>query len=147
MSSCCAGSAGCRWQWGTGGPGDPDCGGKRRRWRGMACASPWDCAAAANGGGGARASTRGATQEQDGAYISSQTGCEKYCHNVLETAVKKMAISTRVLGARWGTIPSYWSSFSVKKIGVSVPRLRGSRRSPRGAPSTKGATHSGFDVL
>ena len=23
-------------------------------------------------------------KERDGAYISSQTGCEKYCHNVLE---------------------------------------------------------------
>ena len=54
-------------------------------------------------------------KQQDGAYISSRTGCEKYCHNVLETAVKKVAISTRVLGARWGTIPSCWSSLSVKK--------------------------------
>ena len=86
-------------------------------------------------------------KEQDGAYISSQTGCEKYCHNVLETAVKKVAISTRVLGARWGTIPSCWSSLSVKKKGVSVPRLRGSRRSARGAPTTMGATSSGIDVL
>ena len=55
-------------------------------------------------------------KEWDGAYISSQTGCEKYCHNVLETAVKKVTISTRVLGARWGTIPSCWSSSSMKKI-------------------------------
>ena len=54
-------------------------------------------------------------KQQDGAYIPSRTGCEKYCHNVLETAVKKVAISTRVLGARWGTIPSCWSSLSVKK--------------------------------
>ena len=54
-------------------------------------------------------------KEQDGACISSQTSCEKYYHNVLETAVKKVAISTRVLGARWGTIPSCWSSLSVKK--------------------------------
>ena len=54
-------------------------------------------------------------KQQDGAYISSQIGCEKYCHNILETAIKKVAISTRVLGARWGTIPSSWSSLSVKK--------------------------------
>ena len=86
-------------------------------------------------------------KERDGAYISSQTGCEKYYHNVLETAVKKVTISTRTLDARWGTIPSCWSSFSVEKKGVSVPRLRGSRRSARGAPSTKGASNSGFDVL
>ena len=54
-------------------------------------------------------------KQQDGAYISSQTGCEEYYHNVLETAVKKVAISTRVLGARWGTIPLCWSSLSVNK--------------------------------
>ena len=86
-------------------------------------------------------------KEQDGAYISSQTGCEKYYHNVLETVVKKVAINTRVLGVRWGTIPSCWSSLSVKKKGVSVPRLRGSWRSTRGAPTTMGATSSGIDVL
>ena len=54
-------------------------------------------------------------KRQDGAYISSQTGCQKYCHKVLETVVKKVTISTRVLGARWGTIPSYWSSHSMKR--------------------------------
>ena len=54
-------------------------------------------------------------KEQDGAHISSQTGCQKYCHNVLETAVKEVVISTRVLVARWGTIHSCWSSLSVKK--------------------------------
>ena len=54
-------------------------------------------------------------KEQDGACISSQTGFQKYCHNVLEIAVKKVTISTRVLGARWGTVPSCWSSHSIKK--------------------------------
>ena len=68
-----------------------------------------------------------ALEEQDGVYISSQTSCEKYCHNVLKTAVKKMAISTRVLGARWGTIPSCWSSLSVKKVSK--------RPAPKGKPA------------
>ena len=39
-------------------------------------------------------------EERDGACISSQIGCWKYYYNVLETAVKKVTISMRVLGAR-----------------------------------------------
>ena len=54
-------------------------------------------------------------KEQDDAYISSQTGCQKYCHNVLETALKKVMVSTKVVGAHWGTIPLCWSSHSMKK--------------------------------
>ena len=38
--------------------------------------------------------------EQDGACISSQTGYPQYCHNAIEIAVKKVTISTRVVGAR-----------------------------------------------
>ena len=56
-----------------------------------------------------------ALEEEDSACIFSQTDCQKYYHNVLETAVKNLTISTRVLGARWGTIPSCSSSHSVKK--------------------------------
>ena len=45
-------------------------------------------------------------KKQDGVYISSQNGCQKYYHNVLETAVKKVTVSISVRGALWGTIPS-----------------------------------------
>ena len=188
VSSCRAGRASCRWQWGTGGPGDPNCG---RKWRliqgGEPCRpSPkrhrslgrWDVKRIQlqrvnvhyiptrhwvgetgrkntqtiptsrgthtgqynmkvvvqtvqqstrpriNGDGeewlahpprialqwqiGEELMLRREVplKEQDGAYISSQIGCQKYCHNVLETTVKKVTISTRVLGAHWGTILS-----------------------------------------
>ena len=48
-------------------------------------------------------------KEQDGAYISSQTGCQKYCYNVLETAVK-----------RWRSVRGYW-------VPARAPSLRAGR--------------------
>ena len=62
VSSCGADSSGCRRQRGTAGPSYPDRGGKRRQWRGIACASPWDCSTVENRRGGAGTSTRGATR-------------------------------------------------------------------------------------
>ena len=85
--------------------------------------------------------------EQDGACFSSQIGCKMYYHNVLEVMVMELTISTRALGAHWDTIPSCWSSHSVKKEWVSIPRLNGSRQSARGTPMAGGASNCEFDVL
>ena len=75
MSSCRAGSAGCRWQWGTGGPGDPDCGGKRRDGEEWLAHPPGIALRRQTGEEELALRREVPLKEQDGAYISSQTGC------------------------------------------------------------------------
>ena len=53
----------------------------------------------ANRRGGASTAHEVPLKEQNGAYVSSQTSCQKYCYNILETAVTKVTIGTRVLDA------------------------------------------------
>ena len=106
VSSCRADSAGYRWQWGTGGPGDPIVAGNDGDGEEWLPHPPGIALRRQTGEEELTLQREVPLKAQDGAYIFSQTGCQKYCYNVLETAVKKVAISTRVLGAHWGTIPS-----------------------------------------
>ena len=135
VSSSCAGSAGCRWQGSTGGPGNPDRVGKRGRSRGVPCASP-------------RIALRQRFEEeklvlrrevpldeQDDARCPSLTGCQMTVIMYQKLLWQKATTSTRALGAHWSTIPWCWSSHNVKREWTNVPRIGGSQRNADRAPT------------